>query len=162
MAPVEPRCRVWRLKDWIRPKGRAYGRVLVPPAEIASLVETLCRKPKMKPSLKGMSRKDLEKLKADIDKALARVEIEEKKAARLAAEKAAKALGYSLDELRDVTLAKKPRTTKVKDGRAKVAPKYRNPNDAEQTWTGRGRKPKWVEAHLASGGTLEQVEIKQT
>jgi DNA-binding protein H-NS len=114
----------------------------------------------MKPSLKGMGRKDLEKLKTDIEKALARVEIEEKKAARLAAEKAAKALGYSLDELSDVTLAKKPRAAKTSDGRAKVAPKYRNPEDAEQTWTGRGRKPKWVEAYLAAGGTLDQIEIK--
>jgi DNA-binding protein H-NS len=28
------------------------------------------------------------------------------------------------------------------------------------TWTGRGRKPKWVEALLESGKTLEDIEIK--
>lgn len=41
-----------------------------------------------------------------------------------------------------------------------VAPKYIDPNDGTQTWTGRGRKPKWVEAHLEAGKTLEDLEIK--
>ena len=27
---------------------------------------------------------------------------------------------------------------------AKVPPKYRNPDDASQTWTGRGMMPKWM------------------
>lgn len=27
-----------------------------------------------------------------------------------------------------------------------------------ETWTGRGKKPKWVEHHLASGGTLEDIK----
>jgi len=26
----------------------------------------------------------------------------------------------------------------------KVAPKYRNPKDSSQTWTGRGRRPTWI------------------
>ncbi|MEE9350852.1 MAG: H-NS histone family protein [Thiotrichaceae bacterium] len=43
---------------------------------------------------------------------------------------------------------------------AKVAPKYKNPKDAEQTWTGRGRKPKWVEAHLNKGKKLTSLAIK--
>ncbi|MZR13731.1 H-NS histone family protein [Maritimibacter sp. DP07] len=113
----------------------------------------------MKPNLKKMNRKELEKLKTDIDKALSRVEEDEKKAARLAAEKAAKAMGYSLDDLADVKPAK--RTPKKKDARTKVAPKYANPNAPEQTWTGRGRKPKWIEEHLAAGGKLEDIEIKK-
>ncbi|MZR14268.1 H-NS histone family protein [Maritimibacter sp. DP07] len=113
----------------------------------------------MKPNLKKMNRKELEKLKVDIDKALSRVEEEEKKAARLAAEKAAKAMGYSLEDLSDVKPAK--RAPKKKDARTKVAPKFANPNAPEQTWTGRGRKPKWVEAHLEAGGTLEDIEIKK-
>ncbi len=43
----------------------------------------------------------------------------------------------------------------------KVAPKYRNPKNAEQTWTGRGRKPKWVEAHLNTGKKLTSLAIKK-
>lgn len=41
---------------------------------------------------------------------------------------------------------------------SKVAPKYRNGSTGE-TWTGRGRQPKWVEQALASGKTLEQLAI---
>lgn len=41
---------------------------------------------------------------------------------------------------------------------SKVAPKYRNPETGD-TWTGRGRQPKWVEAALASGKTLEDLAV---
>ena len=46
-------------------------------------------------------------------------------------------------------------------GRQKTAspPKYRNPSNADQTWTGRGRKPGWVAAHLDGGGSLEDLAI---
>ena len=40
-------------------------------------------------NLKGMSRKELEKLRSDIDKAIEKIEVEDKKAAMAAAEKAA-------------------------------------------------------------------------
>ena len=43
--------------------------------------------------------------------------------------------------------------------RGPVPPKYRNPNDPSQTWTGRGRQPKWVAELLAGGYTIEQLEI---
>ncbi len=34
---------------------------------------------------------------------------------------------------------------------AKVAPKYRHPNDAEKTWTGRGVTPVWMRELIESG-----------
>lgn len=40
----------------------------------------------------------------------------------------------------------------------KVAPKYRNPANPEQTWTGRGVSPTWVQA-LKAAGTLETALI---
>jgi DNA-binding protein H-NS len=113
----------------------------------------------MKINLKGLSRKELEKLRADVDKALERVEEDEKRAALVAAQKAAKSFGYSLEDLSDVKPTKAPRAKKAGDGRTKVAPKYRNPDDSNVTWTGRGRKPKWVEAHLEKGGKLEDIAI---
>jgi DNA-binding protein H-NS len=42
----------------------------------------------------------------------------------------------------------------------KVAPKYRNPANAEQTWTGRGVSPTWVQA-LKAAGTLDSALIAQ-
>jgi DNA-binding protein H-NS len=37
------------------------------------------------------------------------------------------------------------------------APKYQNPDNAAQTWSGKGKQPKWVEDALASGRTLESL-----
>lgn len=119
----------------------------------------------MKLNLKGLSRKELEKLRNDIDKALLKLAETEKKAALAAAEKAALAHGFSLADLTGVKaaraekpVAKKP-AAKRSDGRAKVAPKYRNPENESETWSGRGRRPKWIEAYLAAGGELEQILI---
>jgi len=41
----------------------------------------------------------------------------------------------------------------------KVPPKYRNPENPTETWAGRGRRPKWVEAALASGKSLDDLKI---
>ena len=40
-----------------------------------------------------------------------------------------------------------------------VKPKYRNPGDKTQTWTGRGLKPRWVRDLLDSGKSLEDIAI---
>lgn len=46
---------------------------------------------------------------------------------------------------------------KVRATRKSVAPKYRGPNG--ELWTGRGKKPRWVEAALSAGSTLEDLAI---
>lgn len=56
--------------------------------------------------------------------------------------------------------AKNKRTgNKSSATRGKVAPKYRNPANPEQTWTGRGRTPLWVQ-DLQKNGMLESALIK--
>ena len=49
----------------------------------------------------------------------------------------------------------------VGDGRGPVAPKYRNPKNAAQTWAGRGIKPKWLEQEIAGGARLEDFLIEE-
>jgi DNA-binding protein H-NS len=45
-------------------------------------------------------------------------------------------------------------------GKGKLSvPKYANPDDRSQTWTGRGRKPNWLLAKVKRGATLEQLAI---
>lgn len=39
-------------------------------------------------------------------------------------------------------------------------PKYRNPNDPSQTWTGKGRKPGWVIEWQSSGKALDDLLIE--
>jgi DNA-binding protein H-NS len=48
----------------------------------------------------------------------------------------------------------------VEDQRSAVAPKYRNPGSPSETWSGRGRKPKWVEEQLAAGKSLDALLIR--
>ena len=81
-------------------------------------------------------------------------------AARDAAIEKLKALarehGYSLEEL-----AGTKKTRKASSGARKpVAPKYANPSNPSETWTGRGRKPLWVQAALNQGKSLESLLIR--
>jgi DNA-binding protein H-NS len=41
----------------------------------------------------------------------------------------------------------------------KGSPRYRNPADSAQTWTGRGRQPRWIAEALASGRSLDDFKI---
>ncbi|MGD9880660.1 MAG: H-NS family nucleoid-associated regulatory protein [Reyranella sp.] len=41
----------------------------------------------------------------------------------------------------------------------KVKPKYRNPANRSETWTGRGLKPRWMVAALKGGKKLEDFAI---
>ena len=52
---------------------------------------------------------------------------------------------------------RKPRTKRATSG-TKVAPKYRD--EAGNTWTGRGKQPKWVVSAIAMGRTLESLLIR--
>jgi DNA-binding protein H-NS len=41
----------------------------------------------------------------------------------------------------------------------KVEPQYHNPADMGQTWTGRGRQPKWIAEGIAGGKQLADFRI---
>ncbi|WP_299919596.1 H-NS histone family protein [uncultured Roseobacter sp.] len=113
----------------------------------------------MKFDLKSMTRKQLEKLRSDVDTALEKVTERERKAALVAVEKAAKAHGFTLAE---VTADAKPIKAKRRaPTKTKVAsvPKYANPEDRSQTWSGKGRQPDWFKIAMASGKKAEQLLI---
>jgi DNA-binding protein H-NS len=40
---------------------------------------------------------------------------------------------------------------KARKGKGSVAPKYRDPKNPENTWTGRGRPPRWLAAAMKGG-----------
>ena len=102
-------------------------------------------------NLSALSLDQLKKLQDDVAIAIFNYEKRKKAEVLAAVEKVAKANGYSLKELFDGESAASKKI--------KVAPKYANPNDASQTWTGRGRKPRWVEELLASGKSLNDAAI---
>ena len=58
--------------------------------------------------------------------------------------------GFTLDELLNVKV-------KVKKERAEA--KYRNPNNHEQTWTGKGKEPGWL-SELTGGNKDKRKDYK--
>ncbi|MDA9526876.1 H-NS histone family protein [Bradyrhizobium sp. CCBAU 25338] len=43
----------------------------------------------------------------------------------------------------------------------KVVPKYYNPLQPTETWSGRGKQPRWLVTALQSGHTLEEFRIRE-
>jgi DNA-binding protein H-NS len=79
---------------------------------------------------------------------------------RVAAER--RELESRLERLRRVEVAEPQRFARggrVIGDRAHVAPKYRNPDNPSETWSGRGRQPRWLTAALKTGRKLRDFEI---
>ena len=75
----------------------------------------------------------------------------EKEEAREKIKSIAEESGFSLNELFT--------NGKIKASKTKAPIKYRDPDDPSLTWSGRGRKPKWIGTYLASGKLLVDIEI---
>ena len=98
-------------------------------------------------NLDKMSKEELVDLKKQVEKALESVELRRKAEAIKAAEEAVRQFGFSLQ---DLTSGKT---------KSPSLPKYRNPEDPSQTWTGRGRKPQWLITAITAGRSIEELEI---
>lgn len=80
----------------------------------------------------------------------------------------AAAEGYSIAELfggsapRTASTASTARTSATKGRKlGKVPPKYRNPANKNETWTGRGKQPLWLAAQTKKGKKLEEFLIEK-
>ncbi len=95
-----------------------------------------------------MSKDELVALQKDVAAAIKDFDKRKKKEDLIATQKAVQEFGFSLGEV----------SGGCQTG-AKVAPRYRNPSNPDQTWTGRGRKPLWVVDALNSGKSLDDLAI---
>ncbi len=115
----------------------------------------------MKVNVSEMTIAQLKKLATDVEKELVKRDTKRIADAKKAAEKAAKQFGLTLADL-GVTADAAPKARKAK----KAAPgpkgvaKYANPENPAQTWTGKGRKPNWINAGLDAGKSLDDFAIK--
>jgi len=50
-------------------------------------------------------------------------------------------------------------TSSIKQKNEKAPPKFRNPQNADQTWSGKGRMPKWLADELANGKSENEFLI---
>jgi DNA-binding protein H-NS len=104
----------------------------------------------LKIDLNSLSLKELKDLQSQIAKAISGFEDRRKREALAELEEKAKAMGFSLAELTGVAGTRK-RTPSVA--------KYANPADSADTWSGRGRKPRWFSEALAKGKKPEDLAI---
>ncbi|OQS31876.1 H-NS histone family protein [Chromobacterium haemolyticum] len=88
-------------------------------------------------------------LQADVTSEIKRREVEEKSKAKKQILELARAYGLKVEDvLNKETAVRKP-----------VEAKYRHPDDSSLTWSGRGRKPTWVQAWIDGGKALEELAI---
>lgn len=107
--------------------------------------------------LTKLSRQDLSKLKSDVERELKKRERKEKSAAKKKIQAIAQSAGFSIGELFD---EKKPKAAKPAAGkRAKAKVKFRDPKNAKNTWSGRGRMPKWLAAEVEKGKKKEDFAV---
>jgi DNA-binding protein H-NS len=99
-----------------------------------------------------MSLKDLLELEVRVQKAIMHAKQRERSELKQKMVAMAENAGFTLAEL-----VGGGRGSSLKGG--KVPPKYMNPDNKTETWTGRGRKPRWLAAKLAKGGKIEDFRI---
>jgi DNA-binding protein H-NS len=104
--------------------------------------------------LQEMNLTELKQLRRDLDRAIASYAQRQMAEARVELEARARELGFTLAEVAAAS------TSSAKRMRPAAAPKYRNPQNPEETWSGRGRKPRWVtEALTRAGAKMEDFLI---
>lgn len=97
-----------------------------------------------------LSLKELKDLHSQIAKAISTFEDRKRKEAIAELEEIARSKGFSLADLTGVAVPRK---------RSPAVAKYVNPADSSDTWSGRGRKPRWFNDALAAGKTPEDLAI---
>ena len=96
--------------------------------------------------LEKMSLKELTSLQGKIEAAVIEKRVSERHEMRAKMEAIARKSGFTVAELFG---GRKGRGTKI-------APKFRNPKDPSQTWTGRGRRPNWL---VEAGGNMKRFLV---
>lgn len=100
--------------------------------------------------LDSLSLKELKDLQSQVAKAIATFQDRQKRAALAELEEVARAKGFTLAELTGTAAPRK---------RSIGGPKYANPANKSDTWSGRGRKPRWFIDALAKGKKPEDLAV---
>ncbi len=105
------------------------------------------------PNLDKMSMKDLLDLQVRVNNALVKAKDREKSDLKQKIDQIAQNAGMSVAELYNLG-----RGRGAAKG-SKVAIKFVNPDNKSETWTGRGRQPRWLTAKLSKGGKINDFKL---
>jgi DNA-binding protein H-NS len=86
------------------------------------------------------------------------VEVGEALAIKLVAEK--EVLEGRLKQLKANPSSERRIATSERRQYPPVIPKFRNPNDPSETWSGRGKQPRWLKHQLVSGHSIDEFKIQ--
>lgn len=103
-------------------------------------------------NLDDMSLRELQELQRNITRMIETYQERAKRDALSELREKAKSMGFTIEELLEVKSAKPTRKS--------PEPKYRNPENPELTWSGRGKKPAWFASALARGVSPDELLIQ--
>lgn len=100
---------------------------------------------------------ELEELATRIPGEIQKRKLAEKQSVLAEVKALAAARGFGLEDLLGNKASAPIKATKGVRKPAKV--KYRHPQQAELTWTGRGRQPRWIAEWIAGGNKIEALAV---
>lgn len=106
------------------------------------------------PDISNLSVEELRKLTAEAEALIESKKDEAVEEAYNQIIKIAESAGMTLEQFIEYGSHKRKKTT-----RKAVEPRYRNKSNSAETWTGRGKQPRWLVAELDKGAKLEDFLI---
>ena len=108
--------------------------------------------------LEKLSFQELQQLANAVESKISEKKTEEQQRVYEEMRALAASIGMTVDEI--VEGQTRSRRGRRMGPHAPAKPKYRNPDNPMQTWSGRGKKPGWVQAWLDAGKDLGELEIQ--
>lgn len=108
----------------------------------------------MKPDISSLSVEELKRLAEEAEVLIASKKDEAIESAYDEVIQIAENVGLTIEQLLEVGAQRRKKSL-----RKAVEPRYKNRSNPEETWTGRGKKPRWLVAELDKGAKLEDFLI---
>jgi DNA-binding protein H-NS len=109
--------------------------------------------------LSNLSLGDLRNLQDQIKQEMKKREQQEVQKAREQIMAIAQSVGLPLKDLINTNARGAKGAQASGGGAGSVAVRFRNPADASQQWTGRGRQPKWVKEYVEGGKSIDDLRV---
>lgn len=103
--------------------------------------------------LDNMDHNQLDELIAQASRQKAKLQRDRRDEVKARLTRIAREEGFAIEELFGAARARS------RTAGTKVAAKYRNPADPSQTWSGRGKRPRWFADALAGGASEDDLLV---
>ena len=108
----------------------------------------------MMPDISNLSVEELKRLQQDAEALIASKKDQAVEDAYQQILDIADKVGLSIEQILEYGAGKRKKST-----RKAVEPRYRSKSNTSDTWTGRGKQPRWLVAELDAGSKLEDFLI---